>query len=71
MSVVAKKESTNDTQKTQDTQKIKFLDWLIHGVGSVSEPWLTPKKALQDPSIQEDIKAIKAIEKVINTNNNT
>lgn len=49
--------------KTAD--KISFFDRLIHGKGSVAEPWPTVQEVLQDPNVQEEIKKVEDAFKVI------
>ena len=35
-----------------------FWEWLVHGKGTVSEPWPTVKEVLDDPEVQEEIKKV-------------
>ena len=54
---------SDDTKK--DTEKSKreptFLEWLIHGKGTVSEPWPTAKELFEDEELQEEIKEVRNI----------
>ena len=54
-----KEESTKKNQAKKDAQKPGFWEWLIHGKGSVSEPWPTVEEVLQDESVQKDIQEVK------------
>ena len=36
-----------------------FFEWLIHGKGSVAEPWRTPEEVLQDPAVQKEIQGAR------------
>ena len=57
--ITNKEESEKKNQAKKDTQKPDFWDWLIHGKGSVSEPWPTAEEVLQDKSVQNEIKEVK------------
>ncbi len=54
---------SDDTKK--DAKKSKkeptFLEWLIHGKGTVSEPWPTAKELFEDQELQEEIKKVQNI----------
>ena len=63
-------QSKGPAKGAQKNQKIDFLDWLIHGKGTVSEDWMTPEEVLQNPSVQEDIEAIEQIYKKYHSKNN-
>ena len=50
-----KKEAENSAHKKKESEKPDFWDWLIHGKGSVAEPWPTAEEVLQDPSVKKSI----------------
>ena len=52
-------EPAKRNQVKKGAQKPDFWDWLIHGKGSVSEPWPTAKEVLQNKSVQDDIRKVK------------
>ena len=54
-------ESMKSDHTKTESQKPSFWDWLIHGKGTVSEPWPTVKEVLQDESVQNDIRKVKEI----------
>ncbi len=51
--------SANDHQIKVEVKKPTFWEFLIHGKGTVSEPWSTVKEVLTDPSVQKEIKKLK------------
>ena len=53
------KESKKQQSKRKKDQKPGFWEWLIHGTGSVSEPWPTAEEVLQDPAVQEEIQKVR------------
>ena len=55
----SKKKSKNSSQTAKKNQKPGFWEWLIHGTGSVSEPWPTAEEVLQDPSVQKEIQKVR------------
>ncbi len=54
-----REETTKDERKNKESQKPSFWDWLIHGKGTVSEPWPTAKEVLQYDSVKKDIKKVQ------------
>ena len=52
-------ETGNKTKKMDD--KPTFWEWLVHGKGTVSEPWPTAEEVLADPNLQEEIQAVHNI----------
>ena len=56
-----KEVSTKKNQTKKGDQKPDLWEWLIHGKGSVSEPWPTAEEVLRDESVQEDIRKIKEV----------
>ena len=46
----------NKQTKTTKTKSPSFLDWLIKGVGTVSEPWPTIEELLDDDDVKNEIK---------------
>ena len=54
-----RKKSKNSSQTAKKDQKPGFWEWLIHGKGSVSEPWLTAEEVLRDPSVQKEIQQVR------------
>ena len=60
MSYDSKKKSSD---KTED--KISLWDKIVHGKGTVAEPWPTVKEVLSDEKVQEDIKKVEDAFKVI------
>ena len=39
-------------------QEPTFLEWLVHGKGTVSEPWPTVEEVLADPNVKKEIKKV-------------
>ena len=54
-----REESMKGNHTKKANQKPSFWDWLVHGKGSVSEPWPTAKEVLQDESVRNDIQKVK------------
>ncbi len=54
-----REESMKGNHTKKESQKPSFWDWLVHGKGSVSEPWPTAKEVLQDESVRDDIQKVK------------
>ncbi len=50
-----KKEKLKRSEKKSPT----FIEWLIHGKGSVSEPWPEVEEVLKDPDVQNEIKEVE------------
>ena len=48
-----------ESKEENKDQKPSVLDWLIHGKGSVSDPWPTVKEVLEDQSVKEEIAKVK------------
>ena len=36
-----------------------FWEWLVHGKGTVSEPWPTVEEVLADPEVQKQIQDVQ------------
>ena len=45
-------------QTTTDKEKVSFLDRLIHGKGTVAEPWPTVEEVLKKEEVQNEIKKV-------------
>ena len=56
MSNQPKSNTEHKTKKGNDDPT--FWEWLVHGKGTVSEPWPTVKEVLADPKVQEEIKKV-------------
>ena len=39
--------------------KISFWDKIVHGKGTVAEPWQTVQEILSEKAVQEDIKKVE------------
>ena len=50
---------TKKDQTKKEAEKPDFWDWLIHGKGSVSEPWSTAQEVLQYESVKNEIQKVK------------
>ncbi len=55
-------------KQTQTKKQVNFLDWLIHGKGTISEPWPTAeelfeKKKHEIAEIQETLDKLDAMRK--------
>ena len=54
-----KEPAAQNSHKKKESEKPDFWDWLIHGTGSVAEPWPTAEEVLRDPSVKKSIKEVK------------
>ena len=53
--------STKKQLVKQTKEEPTFLEWLIHGKGTVSEPWPTAKELFENEKLQDKIKAVRKI----------
>ena len=53
--------------KTED--KISFWDKIVHGKGTVAEPWPTVQEVLSEKAVQEEIKKVEDAFKEVDQKN--
>ena len=50
-------ETGNKTKKPDN--KPTFWEWLVHGKGTVSEPWPTAEEVLANPEVKQEIQTVQ------------